>query len=73
MNSPSVSCAGTGLLGDCRGGQGAEEGPEGIEFFVFEEEVAVDGILFDHLFDNVLRFRDAADLAGVLLYDAQRR
>ena len=54
------------LLGHRCGGQGAEEGPEGIEFFVFEQEVAVDGIVFDHLFDHFPRFGDAADLAEVM-------
>lgn len=54
------------LVGHRYGRQGAKEGPERIEVRVFEEEVAVDGIVFDQLFDNVLRFGDAADLAEAL-------
>ena len=54
------------LLGDCCCWQSPEEGPEGIEFFVFEEEVAVHGVVFDHFLDNVLRFGDAARLAEAM-------
>jgi hypothetical protein len=44
-------------------GEGVEEGPERGELFIFQEEVAGEGIVFDHLFDDVLCFGDAVELA----------
>jgi len=55
-----------GLLGQRRGRQSAQEGPEGVEHFVFEEEVAVDGIVFDHLFDRFPCLGNVTDLAEQL-------